>query len=127
MTARPASDEKRRRSEARGHRGEWLAAMALRLKGYRILARRYRAPGGEIDIIARRGDLVAIVEVKARKTLLAAMDAVGPFAERRIEAAADHWLVRQPDYAKLSLRFDLVAVLPRRWPVHVPDAWRGRH
>ncbi|MHA7884336.1 YraN family protein [Nitratireductor rhodophyticola] len=120
------------RSEARqkayrlGHRGEWLAAMALRLKGYRILARRYRTKLGEIDLIARRGDLVAIVEVKARPTVEAAMDAVSYHAQIRIERAADLWLARQPDHACLSLRFDLVAVLPRRWPVHVENLFQGR-
>ena len=111
----------------RGHRGEWLAALALMLKGYRIVARRYRTRVGEIDLIARRGDLVIIVEVKARPTLDEAVDAIGPFSERRIEAAADIWLTRQPDQARLSMRFDMVAVLPRRWPVHVEDAFRGRN
>ena len=120
----PGEGERRQRFR-KGHRGEWLAAWALRLKGYRILAVRHRTPLGEIDLIARRGDLVAIVEVKARATLNAAMDSVGPAAQRRIEAAADLWLARQRDHARLSLRFDIVAVLPQRWPVHVPDAWRG--
>src|SRR3954469_9645606 len=105
----------------RGHRGEWRAALALIVKGYRIVARRYRTRLGEIDLIARRGDLVLIVEVKARPTLDEAMDAVGGMSERRIEAAADLWLMRQPDQGQLSLRFDMVAVLPRRWPVHVED------
>ena len=54
------------------------------------------------------------------------MDALGPYAERRIEAAADLWLMRQPDFSRLSIRFDMVAVLPRRWPVHVEDAFSGR-
>ena len=111
----------------RGHRSEWLAAAALMAKGYRIVARRYRTRLGEIDLIARRGDLVAIVEVKARPNLAAAMDAIGGMSERRIEAAADLWLARQRDYAKLSMRFDMVAVLPWRWPVHVPDVFRGRN
>jgi putative endonuclease len=124
--AAPRGREERRRRFARGHRGEFLAAWALRLKGFRILAVRHRTRLGEIDLIARRGDLVAIVEVKARPTLEEAMDAVGPDAQRRIEGAADLWLARQKDHARLSLRFDIVAVLPRRWPVHVPDAWRGR-
>ena len=78
-------------------------------------------------IVARRGNLVAIVEVKARPTLAAAMDAIGGMSERRIEAAADLWLARQRDYARLSMRFDMVAVLPWRWPVHVPDVFRGRN
>lgn len=129
---RPVEPDRGRRSgerrghERRGHRGEWLAAMALRAKGFRIVARRYRTPVGEIDLIARRGDLIAIVEVKVRPTLVAAMEAVGRMSERRIEGAADLWLSRQPDHARLSIRFDLVAVLPWRWPVHVPDAFRGR-
>ena len=66
----------RLRHHRRGHRGEWLAALALMLKGYRIVARRYRTKLGEIDLIARRGDLVLIVEVKVRPTLLEAMEAV---------------------------------------------------
>lgn len=111
----------------RGHRGEWFAAIALILKGYRIVARRYRTKLGEIDLIARRGDLVAIVEVKARPTLAAAMDAIGRESAHRIEAAADLWLVRQRDYARLSMRFDMVAVIPWRWPVHVKDVFRGRN
>ena len=111
----------------RGHRGEWLAALALMLKGYRIVARRYRTKAGEIDLIARRGDLVLIVEVKARPTLDEAMDAIGAMSERRIEAAADVWLTRQRDSARLSMRFDMVAVLPRRWPVNVADIFAGRN
>ncbi|TCD16066.1 YraN family protein [Oricola cellulosilytica] len=113
-------DRKRRAAYALGHRSEALAAWALRLKGFRIIATRFRTPAGEIDLIARRGDLVAIVEVKARRTLIEAMDAITPTALRRIEAAADIWHGRQPDHARLSLRFDMVAILPRRWPVHVP-------
>ncbi|MEQ8452320.1 MAG: YraN family protein [Nitratireductor sp.] len=120
------SSSRRQRAYRRGHRSEWLAAFALTLKGYRIVARRYRTRLGEIDLIARRGDLVAIVEVKARPTLAAAMEAVGPLAQRRIEAAADIWLSRQTDFARLSIRFDLVAVLPRRWPMHVENAFFGR-
>lgn len=110
----------------RGHRGEFLASVALMLKGYRIVARRYRTPLGEIDLIARRGDLVLIVEVKARPSVIEAMDAVAYSSERRIEGAADLWLARQPDHARLSLRFDLVAVLPWRWPVHVENVFFAR-
>jgi putative endonuclease len=118
--------DKRFRAFRRGHRGEWFAALALFVKGYRIVARRYRTKLGEIDLIARRGDLVLIVEVKARPTLIEAMEAIAVQSERRIEAAADLGLARQPDYARLSLRFDMVAVLPRRWPVHVENAFQGR-
>jgi putative endonuclease len=117
--------ERRFRAYRKGHRGERLAALALMLKGYRILARRHRTKLGEIDLIARRGDLVLIVEVKARQTLTEAMEALSRTSERRIEAAADLWLARQPDYGCLSIRFDMVAVLPRRWPIHVENVFHG--
>ena len=103
---------RRHKAYRRGHRSEWLAALALMLKGYRIVARRYRTKLGEIDLIARRGDLVMIVEVKARPTLMEAMEAIARESERRIEGAADLWLSRQKDYGRLSVRFDMVAVLP---------------
>lgn len=111
----------------RGHRSEWIAALALLVKGYRIVARRFRTKLGEIDLVARRGDLVIIVEVKARPTLAEAMEAIGWDSQRRIEAAADLWFIRQPDHARLSMRFDMVAVLPRRWPVHVENIFQGRN
>jgi putative endonuclease len=118
---------KRFNAYRRGHRSEWLAAVALMVKGFRIVARRYRTKLGEIDLIARRGDLVLIVEVKARPTLISAMEALARESERRIEGAADLWLSRQPDFGRLSVRFDMVAVLPWRWPVHVPNAFYGRN
>ncbi|PLP59437.1 YraN family protein [Mesorhizobium loti] len=120
-----ASVIRKRKSYRRGHRGEWLAAIALTFKGYRILARRYRTKLGEIDLIARRGDLILIVEVKARRTLMEAMEAVQYESEHRIERAADLWLSRQPDFGRLSVRFDLVAVLPWRWPVHIENIFQG--
>ncbi|MAW86775.1 MAG: YraN family protein [Phyllobacteriaceae bacterium] len=115
----------RRSALRRGQRGEWLAALALMAKGYRIVARNYRTRLGEIDLIARRGDTIAIVEVKARASEAAAHDAVGSEAQRRIANAADLWLSRQPDAARLSLRFDIVAVMPGRWPRHVANAWQA--
>ena len=91
MAERPAAS--RRQAYRRGHRSEWLAAAALMVKGYRILARRHRTRFGEIDLIARRGDLVLIVEVKARRTLMEAMEAVRYESERRIESAANRLIV----------------------------------
>lgn len=109
----------------RGARGETVAAWFLRLKGYRIVGRNVRTPLGEIDIIAKRGDVIAIVEVKARPTLREAMEAVTPTAQRRIANAADLWLGRQKDAAGLSLRFDIIAVVGRGRPIHVENAWNS--
>lgn len=110
-------------AEKRGRRAEFIAAWALRLKGYRIVEKRFRTKQGEIDLIARKGDLVAMVEVKARPSLSTAVDAVSFEAQRRIENAGDSWLARQTDYARLSIRFDIIAVVPRKWPHHIKGAW----
>jgi len=115
--------EARRRFLARGRTGEGLAALALRLKGYRIVARNFRCPLGEIDIVARRGDLIVFVEVKARADAVASVDAVTGQARRRIANAAEVWIARQRDASRLSWRFDIVAVAPWRWPVHFEDAF----
>ncbi|MEO0498673.1 MAG: YraN family protein [Pseudomonadota bacterium] len=114
---------RRQRAERKGRRGEWMASIALRLKGYRIVAKRYKTPSGEVDLIARRGDLVLLVEVKVRGDLMACHDAVSANAARRIEAAGDQWLSRQPDASRLSLRRDLIAITPRRWPIHIANAF----
>lgn len=123
MTRDPGS---RRVAERRGHKGETLAVWWLRLKGYRIIARRFKTKLGEVDIIARRRDVVAMVEVKARATLLEAMDAVDNQTMRRIEAAGDLWLARQRDYARINIRYDLIAILPRKLPVHVESLFDAR-
>lgn len=120
--SKPMAD--RQRAEKRGRRGETLAAIALMAKGYRILARRVRTPFGEVDLIAQRGKLVAFVEVKARRTETLALEAVTPKAQTRISRAAEAWMSRQRHLQDCDWRFDLVAVSPRRWPKHVPDAWR---
>jgi putative endonuclease len=113
----------RRTALRRGARAELIAAIALRLKGWRIAERNFRCSQGEIDIIARKGDLIAFVEVKSRASLAEAIDAVGFEARRRIAAAASVWISRQRDADRLSWRFDIVAVTPRRWPSHHQDAF----
>lgn len=119
--------DKRRKAERRGHLAEALAVVALRLKGYRILARRHRTKLGEIDIVARKGDVIAFVEVKARAEDMAAIDAVSIPAQRRIRAASDLWIGRQAargrDLTRFSYRYDIVAILPGRWPRHYRDAF----
>lgn len=122
MRDRPA-DPNRLKAFRRGHVSEYLAALYLLAKGYRIRAIRYRTKAGEIDIIARRGDLVACVEVKARRDLDSAVFAVTGTAQRRIRAASEIWLSRQPDAHRISLRYDIVAVRPWRLPEHLVDAF----
>ncbi len=117
------ADRKRIRAERLGRWSEYRAALALLIKGYRIVALRYKTKAGEVDIISRRGDLVIFVEVKARKDLRAGVDAVSYTAERRIENAADHWLRRQSDATRLSLRHDIIVVRPWRWPTHFEGAF----
>lgn len=119
MKARQA----RQKAERRGRFSERVAAFWLMLKGYRIVALRYRTPAGEIDVVAMRGDLAVFVEVKARRQLGLAVDAVAPSAQARIRAASDIWLSRRKDAARLSQRYDIVAVLPFRLPRHFPDAF----
>jgi putative endonuclease len=111
-------------AEARGRRGETAAALWLALKGYRVLDRRVRTPVGEIDLVARKGALIAFVEVKARRTREEAAFAITPAAQARIARAAQIWLARHPWAAGLALRFDLIAITPRRLPEHRRDAWR---
>jgi putative endonuclease len=122
MTARGETDS-RQRAERRGRRAETIAAWYLRLKGFRILARRYRTPVGEIDLIARRGRLVAFVEVKQRPTPGEAAEAVGPAGRRRIARAAAAWLATHPAAAGLDFRFDVVITSPARLPSHICGAF----
>lgn len=114
----------RRTAERAGRRAEALAALWLRAKGYRILDRRARTPCGEIDLVARRGRLIAFVEVKARDTLAAALEAVTPMAQDRIVRAAEAWLADHPGLCACETRLDLIAMRPRRLPRHLRDAWR---
>ncbi|SDG29846.1 putative endonuclease [Limimonas halophila] len=107
----------------KGWRAETLAAWWLRLKGYRILARRHATPVGEIDLIARRGRCLAFVEVKARPDSATARHAIAPRQRRRIARAAEAYLQRRPELHGHDLRFDAVLVVPGRWPQHLPNAF----
>jgi putative endonuclease len=120
--AKPASAE---RVEAfrTGISAEARAAAFLIAKGYRILARRFRTPHGEIDIVARRRHLLVFVEVKARASLDEAAYAVTPRQQARIIAAAQIWLMAHPEHAEYDLRFDAMLMAPRRLPRHVMAAF----
>jgi len=114
----------RHQRKKRGRAAEMRAAWALRLKGYRVVARRVRTPAGEIDLIARRGDVVAFVEVKARPTYTQAASSVSPGQRRRIVRAAAHYIAANPHLTAMTQRFDSMLVVPRKWPHHVISAWR---
>ena len=106
-----------------GISAESRAAGYLIAKGYRILARRFRTPHGEIDIVARRRNLIAFVEVKARASLDDAAYAVTPRQQQRIIAAAQGWLAAHPEHAEFELRFDAMLIAPRSLPRHLLAAF----
>lgn len=114
----------RRRAWRRGHWAERLCAAHLRLHGYRVVERRLRTPAGEIDLIARRGGTLAVIEVKARPNAAAAAEAVTPRQRARILDATRWYLAGRSDLAALCIRFDAMLVTPWRWPRHLRDAWR---
>jgi putative endonuclease len=114
----------RQAAEKRGRRAETLACWYLRLHGWRILARRARVPGGEVDLIARRGHTLAFVEVKARATDEAAGFALDEWRLRRVVVAAErlaHRYMRPDD----QVRIDALFIVPRRWPKHLTNVWQG--
>jgi putative endonuclease len=114
----------RRAAYRHGRAAEAMALALLFAKGFRLIARRYKTPLGEIDLIVKRGRLIAFVEVKAREARDVALESVDRFSERRIVDAADLWLARHPDAAGLDLRYDMIVVAPWSLPLHLPDAFR---
>ena len=106
-----------------GRRAELIAALWLMAKGYRILALRLRTPIAEIDVVARRGRVLAAVEVKTRTTLDAALAAVGADQRQRLRRALQAVAARRPGLKDAVLRLDLMALAPGRFPRHIPDAW----
>ena len=115
----------RTKSEVAGRAAELIALWYLRLKGYRLLARRFKSPQGEIDLVMRRGDVTAFIEVKARKTADDAVLSVTEYQARRISAAARYWMGRDARSMRGPCRFDIVAVSPYQWPRHIETAFPG--
>ena len=122
---RRSGTARRQRAQRRGRLAEWLCLWHLRLRGWRILARGWRCPSGEIDILARRGRVLAVIEVKSRGEIAVAATALAPRQRRRIVRAAEAFLLARPDLAGLDLRFDLMMVAPLRLPRHWRGAWRA--
>jgi putative endonuclease len=117
----------RTRAQARagrtGHLAEWLAAAFLMAKGYRILARRYGGKGGEIDLIARRGQTVIFVEVKARAGLESAAMAISAQKAQLVSRRVSQWLARNPWANGHDLRADAVFIAPWHLPRHVTQVF----
>ena len=106
-----------------GLSAESQAAAFLIAKGYRILAKRFRTPHGEIDLVAKKRNLLAFIEVKARASLDEAAYAVTPRQQARIIDAAQGWLVAHPEHAEFELRFDAILIAPRHLPRHLLAAF----
>jgi len=108
-----------------GRRAEVWAALVLLLRGYRILGFRLRTRQGEIDLLALKGGVLAVVEVKSRLTAQAALEAVKPDQRDRLRRAGAQLMQNRPSLKGCTLRLDLMVVSPGRWPRHIPDAWPG--
>ncbi|MCB9992602.1 MAG: YraN family protein [Hyphomicrobiaceae bacterium] len=124
MKPSPSRSDGRQAAERAGRTGERLAEWLLRLKGFQIVARRFKSPAGELDIVARRGSLLVFVEVKTRRGNAEKAEALEAVAQRRIIAAANAFLSRHEDLATCDIRFDVIFVAPRKWPDHIRDAFR---
>ncbi|WP_324809565.1 YraN family protein [Sphingomonas sp. LY29] len=115
---------RRRLAEARGRRAETIAAWWLRLHGWRIVAQRARVPGGEVDLVARRGRTLAFVEVKQRQSEEASAMSLDRHRLRRVAVAAERLA---PRYAKAddTIRIDALFIVPGRLPRHLTNVWHG--
>lgn len=121
----PPPDVQRRNAYLRGLDAEFRCVLLLRLKGYRILARRFKCQQGEIDIVALRGRTLAMIEVKARPSVREALESISPRQQLRIIHAANAFLGRQKALGGHDCRFDLIWVGPGMRMKHIMDAWRG--
>ncbi|WP_150004265.1 YraN family protein [Iodidimonas muriae] len=125
ITGKRSSRLSRKQSEKRGRAAESWAALYLQIKGYRILARRYRTPVGELDLVARRGDSLVFIEVKARQDLALGMGAISHNQRQRLHRAALAFITRHPQFHAFALRFDAIIIRPFSLPHHIVDAWHS--
>lgn len=115
---------KRRQAERWGRKGETLAGWWLRCQGWRIVARRVKTPMGEVDLVARRGRIVAFIEVKTRATAAELDLAIDRHRLTRVAAAAN---ALAPRFARNGedIRIDVLLLAPWRLPRHIANAWHG--
>lgn len=106
-----------------GYWAETIACIFLLLKGYRILAHRYRSPVGEVDLIAKRRAVIVAIEVKYRKTITIAAESISPHQKRRIQKGLLFFLSQNPDLFWRDIRFDAMLVSQKGLPHHIKNAW----
>ncbi|MEY4248557.1 MAG: hypothetical protein RJA87_190 [Pseudomonadota bacterium] len=123
MKASAIKAERGMKARQSGRRAELWAAAWLMLKGYRILGFRLKTPQGEIDILAQRGKVLAVIEVKLRLSLADALEAVSTDQRLRLHRAARELAARRPYLREAEVRLDLIALAPGRWPRHIRAAW----
>jgi putative endonuclease len=116
---------KRQDAERRGRWAETIALWYMRAKGYHLLARRFKCHQGEVDLIMRKGETTAFIEVKARRTVDDAVISVTNYQSKRIASACATWMTRDPAAAAGYCRFDIVAVPASLWPTHIENAFYG--
>jgi putative endonuclease len=117
-------ENRRQKAEKFGRRGEFWAKFYLRGQGFKIIGERFKARGGEIDLVAKRGQLLVFVEVKARATEQGLDQAYYGVRQDRIIQAAHIWLGQNPQFQHHTIRFDVIGLAPFRWPVHIVDAFQ---
>ncbi len=121
-----AISSKKQNAYKKGIWAEYVAVVYFWLHGYRILSIRYKTPVGEIDVLARKGDSLVALEVKARKTIDNALESIPAKSRKRIEKAAQYYLMQHPEYLEYNIRFDVFAFA---WPCHIrhlDNAWQAR-
>ena len=102
---------------------EYFVVVYLTLLFYSIVSRRYKTKVGEVDIIARRGDSLVFVEVKARKSRAEVHSSLTVNQQGRIVRAAQLFLAKNPKYSQSNIRFDLILLCPSFYLRHIKNAW----
>ena len=117
----------RKKAEEKGRIAELIAIALLTAKGYQLIKQRYKSPSGEVDLIMRKGDVTAFIEVKARVSHDEAVESVSQMQARRISQAASHWMAQDEVANSGTCRFDIVAVNSALIPTHIENAFEGAY
>lgn len=116
--------KKKQKNYRIGHYAEIIAAFYLRLKGYKILKRRYKTHNGEIDLISQKGKMLVFIEVKFRRDAKLAPYSITKTSKNRIKKAASTYLANNLNTENMPCRFDAIFITPWKFPKHIKDAWQ---